>query len=97
MADELTFFQGIIIALISILGAFFSGLATWYLRKREQCDKHKEDRIDKIESRTLRQSKGLLNMAGHLDDIKASIHPDAPAPHFYEKMNTDLKDEKGNL
>ena len=79
------------LALLYILGPIIAGAIFVFFKAKIKC-------VDKIEKRTFRQSKGMLNMAANLDTITNRLHPEEKDnSNFYEQMERDLKDENGNL
>ena len=83
-------FEEIYIIVISILGPAIVGTLAAYFKTKIKC-------LDKIDKRSFRQSKGMLNMAAKLDELKEQLHPGTFKPTFYQQMQRDLTDEKGNL
>ena len=91
------FFEQLIISLFVIFGTFGAGLATWYLKKQEECKKRIENSMDNIEKRTLRQSAALQDLSKNLDNFKDRVHSDEKNPSFFDDVDRKLRDEKGNL
>ena len=93
----ITFFEQIILLFLGIFGTFSAGLATWYLKKQEECKKRIENSMDNIEKRTLRQSTALQDLSKNLDNFKERVHSDEKQPNFFDDVDRKLRDEKGNL
>ena len=56
------------LALLYIVGPIIAGAIFVFFKQKTKC-------LDKVDKRTFRQSKGMLNMAANLDSITNRLHP----------------------